>query len=182
MQENNTMNQVSEQELETYDNITDLLVKRFGIDKLRLIDEIGYIKSKNNSISDQDLLNEILKKFNIDIEKFSNELKEKNLDNKINKILEVGGDLTNDELERIEIVKQKSNLESLEIDKTRFSNLIEKAVTNGNFDNLLEFCENEENNFFFEELEVDKNIILNLIESEEFKNARKRRTRGSRTS
>ena len=155
--------------LETYDNCIELLVKRFGVDKIKLLDQIAKEKDKPENIEDSALIKNILGKFGIDMEKIKIICAEKKVDLTIKKLLEKEDALSEQEKERIAVIKEKEHFDEIESKKETLSTLIEKAKSNGNFKFIEAFLNDEKNQEFLSELNVAKAQILEILNKDEFR-------------
>lgn len=129
-----------EQSDTNYNDIIDYLVKRFGIDRYKLIDEIGKIRKNNESINNSDLVNSLCKKFGISID--AAEIKK--LDEYVQrKLYRAENDpnvkLTHLEEERIELIVKDLELQEFEIYLKKF----DKYVKAHDYAKVLELCKDD---------------------------------------
>lgn len=120
-----------------YNDIFDYLVKKFGIDRYKLIEEMAKLKSKDPTLTNDKILENLCKKFNIKI----NQAEIEKLDKKIyEKLYAAESDpkitLTADEQERVQLVINDSILKEFELTFKKFESL----VVNNKFDELLTLC------------------------------------------
>lgn len=162
------INGKEEKGLETYDNVIDLLTKRYGVDKIKLLEQIAKEKDKPENTEDSVLVDSILKKFGIDMEEIKIICAEKKIDLTIKGLFEEGSTLSNAEKERVEIVKEEEHLNEIEDKKETLTALIERAKTNGDFDSIKNFLNDEKNKDSLVTLNVDKDSILNFLNTEKF--------------